>query len=263
MGGAVNHQTLRVEREGAVAVVAVHRPERRNALNSAVRAELMDAVAALTGDHAVRVLVLTGSGDHAFIAGADIVELAQRSEPEQRAAMEAPGVFEAVAGCPKPVIAMINGYALGGGCELALACDVRIAADTARLGQPEINLALIPGGGGTQRLPRLVGQGQASRLILSGELIDAREALRIGLVDEVVPAAELRARTLELAGRMAQRSPRSLAAAKEAIRAAAEVPLTAGLARERQLFLACFASEDGREGVRAFLQKREPDFHGR
>ncbi len=259
----MRYETLRVESDAGVALITVDRQEKRNALNATVRAELVAAVTELAEDDDVRVLVITGAGEKAFVAGADIGEFASRTPLEQRAAMAPPRVFEALAECPKPVIAMINGFALGGGCELALACDLRIAADSARLGQPEINLGIIPGGGGTQRLPRIVGTGQAMRLILTGELIDAAEALRIGLVDVVYPAAELRDRVLELAGIMARRSPVALAAAKAAVRAASEMPLAAGLAYEKELFVTCFASDDRSEGVAAFLEKREPRFHGR
>jgi enoyl-CoA hydratase len=263
MGGRVTYETLRIERDEGVALVTIDRQEKRNALNATVRAELVAAVSRLAADDEVRVLVLTGAGDRAFVAGADIGEFASRTPLEQRAAMAPPRVFEALADCPKPVIAMINGFALGGGCELALACDLRIAAEGARLGQPEINLGIIPGGGGTQRLPRVVGAGQAMRLILTGELIDAAEALRIGLVDMVYPAAELRERVLELARTMARRSPVALAMAKAAVRAAAEMPMAAGLAYEKELFVTCFASDDRTEGVAAFLEKREPRFRGR
>jgi enoyl-CoA hydratase len=172
-------------------------------------------------------------------------------------------VFDEIAAFAKPTIAMINGFALGGGCELALACDLRIASDGARLGQPEVNLGIIPGGGGTQRLPRLVGMGQAMRLVLSGEIVDAREALRIGLVDLVFPAAELRGETMKMAAMMASKSPVALQMAKAAVRAAAEMPLGAGLAYETELFVTCFASEDKREGIAAFLEKRDPMFRGR
>ena len=259
----MSYETVRVEREGAVAILTIDRPEKRNALNAAVRRELSEAVEAAASDPEIRVLVITGAGDRAFVAGADIGEFAERTPLEQRAAMAGRSLFETVARCPKPVIAMINGFALGGGCELALACDLRIAADIARLGQPEINLAILPGGGGTQRLPRLVGTGQAMRLVLTGEPIDAAEALRIGLVEMVVPAAELRERVMEIAGRMATRSPVALQMAKAAVRAAAEMPLSAGLAYERELFVTCFASDDRTEGVTAFLEKREPAFRGR
>ena len=263
MGENVKRSTLRVEREEAVATVTVDRPEKRNALNAAVRKELLEVLDELREDEGVRVVVFTGAGDKAFVAGADIQEFAERTALEQRAAMTGRRVFDEIADFPKPTIAMINGYALGGGCELALACDVRIAADTARLGQPEINLGIIPGGGGTQRLPRLVGQGQAMRLVLTGDLIEAAEAREIGLVDLVFPAAELRERTREVALRIGAKSPVALRMAKAAVRAAAEMPLAAGLDYETELFITCFASEDKGEGVAAFLEKRSPTFHGR
>jgi enoyl-CoA hydratase len=263
VSGEAGFGTLLLERDGAVAVLTINRPEKRNALNAQVRAELVDALDLLRDDDAVRVLVVTGAGEKAFVAGADIAEFAERTPLEQRAAMTGRRVFDEVAAYPKPVIAMIQGFCLGGGCELALACDVRIAADTARLGQPEINLGIIPGGGGTQRLPRVVGTGQAMRLVLSGEIIGAAEALRIGLVDVVHPAAELRERTMEMARGMAAKSPVALRMAKSAVRAAAEMPMTAGLAYETELFVTCFASEDKREGVSAFLEKRPAEFRGR
>jgi len=253
---------VRIERDGGVAILTIDRPEKRNALSAGVREELIAALDAVREDSGVRVIVLTGAGDRAFVAGADIGEFVRRTPLEQRTAMTGRRVFDEIAAYPKPVLAMINGYALGGGCELALACDFRIAADTAKLGQPEINLALIPGGGGTQRLPRLVGTGQALRLVLSGELIDAAEAHRIGLVEIVVPSDALRARTMEIAQTMAARSPVALRLAKEAVRAAAETPLAAGLAFETELFITAFASDDRSEGVAAFLEKREPEFRG-
>lgn len=258
----MSYETLRVERVDAVAILTIDRPEKRNALNAQVRRDLVSAIAEMETDPGVRVIVLTGAGEKAFVAGADIGEFAERTPLEQRESMTGARAFEAVAGCGKPTIAMINGFALGGGCELALACDMRVAADTAKLGQPEVNLGIIPGGGGTQRLPRVVGMGQAMRLVLSGDLIDADEALRIGLVDLVHPAAELRERTLELAGRIASKSPVALRMAKAAVRAAADMPLSAGLRYETELFVTCFASDDKREGVSAFLEKRTPEFPG-
>lgn len=257
------YETLLVQIDERVATVTINRPDKRNALNATVRRELVDALRALRGEEEVRVVVLTGAGERAFVAGADIGEFADRTPIEQRAAMDAPRVFDEVAAFPKPVIAMINGYALGGGCELALACDLRIAARSAKLGQPEIKLGILPGGGGTQRLPRLVGMGRALRLVLTGELIDATEAERLGLVEWVVDDADLETRTMELARTLAGYSPVALRLIKDAVRAAQEMPLSAGLAHERELFVTAFASEDRREGVSAFLEKREPEFHGR
>ena len=259
----MSYQTLLVEVDGRVATVTVNRPDKRNALSSQVRADILMALDFLRDDDAVRVVVFTGAGDKAFVAGADIGEFAERTPLEQREAMTGRRVFDEIAAFPKPTIAMINGFCLGGGCELALACDVRIASDAARLGQPEINLGIIPGGGGTQRLPRVVGTGQAMRLILSGEIVDAAEALRMGLVDGVHPAADLRGRTMELARAMAAKSPVALRMAKAAVRAAAEMPLAAGLAYETELFVTCFGSDDKREGVAAFLEKRPAEFTGR
>lgn len=259
----MQYETLLVDIEDRVAIITINRPDRRNALNAAVRAELIDALDRLRDDDAVRVVVLTGAGDRAFVAGADITEFAERSPLEQRAAMSGRRVFDEVAAFPKPTIAMVNGVALGGGCELAMACDMRIAGSSARFGQPETRLGLIPGGGGTQRLPRLVGAGRALRMILTGEAVAAEEAHRIGLVDELAEDTELRGRTLELAKAMAAASPVALRLAKAAVAAAWETPLSAGLAMERELFITAFASDDRREGVTAFLSKRNPEFSGR
>jgi enoyl-CoA hydratase len=256
-------ETLLVERSDRIAIVAVNRPDKRNALSSVVRRELVSVFDQLRADADTRVVILTGAGDKAFIAGADIAEFAQRTPLEQRATMTGRVMFEEIADFPKPTIAMINGFALGGGCELALACDLRVAARSARLGQPEIKLGIIPGGGGTQRLPRLVGFGNALRLIYTGELITAEEAQRIGLVEMVLDDAELKPRTLELARTIAAHSPVALQLAKSAVRAALEAPLSAGLRYERELFITAFASEDKREGVAAFLEKRPPVFRGK
>lgn len=259
----MSYTSILLERDGPVATLVVNRPDKRNALNATVRAEMLDALDDLRGDEEVRVVLFTGAGDKAFVAGADIQEFVERTPLEQRRAMAGPLIFDEIANFPKPTIAVINGLALGGGCELALACDFRIASDTARLGQPEINLGLIPGGGGTQRLPRLVGSGQAMRLVLTGDLIDAADAQRMGLVEIVIPAGDLRSGALEIARRVAAKSPLALQMAKMAVRAAAEAPLSAGLAYETELFLACFISEDKQEGISAFFAKRPPEFRGR
>jgi enoyl-CoA hydratase len=258
----VSFETLLLKVADQVATITINRPDKRNALNGAVRRELLQALDQLRGTDDARVVIITGAGDKAFIAGADIGEFAERTPVQQRAEMAERRIFEEVAQFPKPVIAMINGFALGGGCELALACDLRIAARSAKLGQPEIKLGIIPGGGGTQRLPRLVGVGNAMRLILTGELINADEAARLGLIDVLVEDADLRTRTLEIAKAMAAHSPLTLMLAKIAVRAAEETPLAAGLAFERELFITAFGSNDKREGVAAFLEKRTPNFTG-
>ena len=258
----VSYETLLVEVSNHVATITINRPDKRNALNAAVRRELIEALDRLRDDAETRVVVITGAGDKAFIAGADITEFAERTPVEQRAVMAERRIFDEVADFPKPVIAMINGFALGGGCELALACDLRIAAKSAKLGQPEIKLGIIPGGGGTQRLPRLVGPGNAMRLILTGELINAEEAARLGLVDVLTEDGDLKTRTLEIANAMAAHSPLTLRLAKTAVRASEEMPLGSGLAFERELFITAFGSSDKREGVAAFLEKRPPNFTG-
>lgn len=251
------------EVRGRVALIRINRPEKRNALDGQVRRAFTDAIDAARRDDAVRAVVVTGAGDKAFIAGADIAEFEGRTAVDQWRVMKAPTIFEAVERCPKPVIAAVNGYCLGGGMELALACDLRIASTSARFGQPEVNLGIIPGGGGTQRLPRIVGLGAALRLVLTGEMIDAAEALRLRLVDEVVEPAAVVERALAIGELIASKSPVAVAAAKEATRAALSLPLDDGLKLETALFELCFSSADKAEGVRAFLEKRAPAFPGR
>ena len=256
-------ENLLVQKRDRVGIVIINRPEKMNALNTITRQEILRAFEELKNDETIRVVVITGSGDKAFIAGADISEFAGKTALEQRELMRGPRAFDSVEDFPKPVIAMINGYALGGGCELALACDIRIASAKAKLGQPEIKLGIIPGGGGTQRLPRLVGEGKAMELILTGDMIDAEEALRIGLVNHVVPPEQLEAKTMEIANRIAEMSPVALAMAKQAVKNAARLDLRSGLETELDVFSLCFSSEDKEEGVRAFLEKRKPAFKGR
>ncbi|RMH19186.1 MAG: crotonase [Acidobacteria bacterium] len=249
--------------EGRVAILTINRPDKLNALNQAVRDEMLAHLEAIENDDAIGVVVITGAGAKSFVAGADIGEFEGRSPLDQREAMRFPRIFDVMGEFPKPVIAMINGFCLGGGCELASSCDLRIAAETARFGQPEINLGLIPGGGGTQRLPRLIGLGQTMKLVLSGDMISAQEAHRIGLVDDVVPAAELRRKTLELASKIAAKSPLTLRIAKEAVRASWRMAIEEGVRYERDLFCLCFSTEDKKEGVKAFLEKRKPAWTGR
>jgi enoyl-CoA hydratase len=258
-----SYETLLVERRDRVAVITINRPQKLNALNIQTRTEGAAALDELREDEGVRVVVITGAGEKAFVAGADISEFEGRTPVTQRDVMTARSLFTAVDTFPKPVIAMINGFCLGGGCELALSCDIRVAGENAKFGQPEINLGIIPGGGGTQRLTRLVGEGKAMELILTGDMIDAQHAYNLGLVNMVVPAADLEAKTMELAGRIAEKSPVALRMAKEAVKTAARANLDEGLRREVDLFALCFSSEDKDEGVRAFLEKRKPEFKGR
>lgn len=246
-----------------VAEVAISRPDKLNALNEAVRGELTGVFDDLAGRDDVKVAILHGAGEKAFVAGADVGEFAARTPDEQREVYRNRRVYDALAEFPKPVVCAIHGFCIGGGNELALACDVRVADATARFGQFEIRLGLIPGAGGTQRLARLVGPGQALRIGLTGDLIDAEEAYRIGLVEFLVEEGRHLDKARELAARMARWSPVALKLVKRAVREACERPLTDGLATEKELFLEAFASQDGREGVRAFVEKRRPRFRGR
>ncbi len=246
-----------------VATVTVTRPKALNALNAAVFDELERAFTGLREDAEVRAIVVTGSGDKAFVAGADIVELAELGpEAAQATSARGQGVFNLIERCGKPVVAAVNGFALGGGLELALACHVRVASDNARLGLPEVTLALIPGYGGTQRLARLVGVGRALEMVLTGDMIDAAAAERCGLVSRVVPQAELAATAMKIARRIASRGPVALRLAMTAVLDGVGAPLEAGLAREADLFGQCFATDDMREGTRAFLEKRKPTYRG-
>ena len=257
------YETIVVERDGSVALVTLNRPEKLNAMSRGMKAELVEALRGLDAHPDVRVIVLTGAGDKAFVAGADIAEFVGRTTTDQWHLYERGTLYDAVDGLEKPVLARINGLCLGGGLELALACDLRIASERATFGQTEINLGLIPGGGASQRLPRLVGPGVAMRLALTGDTIDAREALRVGLVDEVVPHARLADRTSEIAGRIASKSGVAIRLAKAAVKGASRLPLEEGIRHEQALFALAMGSEDKEEGVRAFLEKRAPRWKDR
>jgi enoyl-CoA hydratase len=253
-----------LERDGAVAIVTFNRPAVLNALNAQTLDELRRVLLDLQADETIRVVVLTGAGEKAFVAGADINELARQTPASGRELARAgQAVIDLVESLGKPVIAAINGFALGGGCELAMACTLRIAADSARLGQPEINLGIVPGYGGTQRLPRLVGKGRALELLLTGAAIGAAEALRIGLVNRVVPAAELMSAVRQLASELARQAPIAMRYILEAVHHGLEMPTAEGLHLEATLFGLVAASDDMREGTRAFLEKRKPEFTGR
>jgi enoyl-CoA hydratase len=261
----VAYQNLLLERDESVALITINRPQARNALDGATLRELGAALDLLAADETARALVITGAGERAFVAGADIKELhALRSAREaEQFAERGQAVFQKLELLPKPVIMALNGYALGGGLELALAGDIRLAAAGVKLGQPEINLGLIPGFGGTQRLPRLIGEGAAKLLIFTGEPIETEEALRLGLVDFVVPAAELLPAALALAKRLAAKAPLALALAKRAINEGQETTLERACALEVALFGQVAATADRQEGTAAYLEKREPRWQGR
>jgi enoyl-CoA hydratase len=252
------------EKKGAIAYVTLNRPKVLNALNQRTWQDLKAAFEEARDDADVRGIILTGAGDKAFIAGADIGEIAQITAVEaERSSTYGQEVLNLVENLGKPVIAAVNGFALGGGCETAMACTIRIATDTAKFGQPEVKLGVIPGGGGTQRLPRLVGKGRALQLILSGEMISAQEAYRIGLVNEVVQAAELISRAEGILKQIFSNAPLAVKYSLEAVNKGLETSQAEGLSLEASLFGLCAGTEDKREGTQAFLQKRAAQFHAR
>ena len=255
---------LLIERDEATAIVTINRPHVLNALNTQTLDELRRAILELKQDEGVRVVILTGAGEKSFVAGADINELAVQTPTGGREhALAGQHVLDLIENMGKPVIAAINGYALGGGCELAMACTLRLAADTAKLGQPEIALGLIPGYAGTQRLPRLVGKGKAMEMILTGAPIAAGEALRVGLVDRVVPAADLMAEARRLAAQLAKNAPIAMRYIINAVNKGVEIPFAEACQYEAALFGLVASTDDMKEGTAAFLEKRKATFRGR
>ena len=259
----MNLQTLLLAVADGVATLTVNRPDKLNALNDQVVGELHEAARALAADAAVRGVILTGAGPKAFIAGADIGDLAQQGVLQgRRRSLDGQAMLRAFEAMGKPVLAAVNGYALGGGCELAMACHLRIAGENARFGQPEVKLGITPGYGGTQRLPRIVGRGNALHLLLTGETIDAREALRIGLVTRVVAADALMAEADRLMRTILANAPLALRLTMEAVDRGLSMTLEAGLALEADAFGLVAASDDMKEGLNAFLEKRSARFQG-
>jgi enoyl-CoA hydratase len=252
------------EKKGAIAYVTVNRPKVLNALNTPTLKDLLTALEDARDDTAVRGVILTGAGNKAFIAGADISELARVTAFEaEQSSRFGQDVLDLIENLGKPVIAAVNGFALGGGCEAAMACAIMIAVESAKFGQPEVTLGLVPGGGGTQRLPRLVGKGRALQLILSGEMISAQEAYRIGLVNEIVPPSDLIARAEAILNKIASNAPIAVKLALEAANKGMETSQSEGLLLEAAYFGLCAATEDKKEGTSAFLEKRAPQFRGR
>ena len=261
---AVTLANVLYEKKGAIAYVTVNRPKVLNALDTPTWKDMRTAFEDAQNDVTMRGVILTGAGDKAFIAGADISELAHASAIDaERSSRFGQGALDLIENLGKPVIAAVNGFALGGGCETAMACTIRIAVETAKFGQPEVALGLIPGGGGTQRLPRLVGKGRALQLILSGEMISAQEAYRIGLVNEIVPAIDLITRAEAILNKIASNAPVAVRFALEAGNKGVETSQSEGLLLEASYFGLCAATEDKKEGTSAFLEKRAPRFHGR
>jgi len=260
-GAAMTYETLLIEKKNNIARVTINRPDKLNALNALAKKELNDAFEELKGNSAVDVVILTGSGEKAFVAGTDIKELTVLNE-ESGKEFSSGGqkVFDLIENLGKPVIAAVNGYALGGGCELALACHFRVASESAKFGQPEVNLAVIPGYGGTQRLARLVGKGRALEMILTGDPIDAAEAFRIGLVNKVVPPADLLSTCEAIAGKISSKGQIAVRLALKAVNMTQETNLSDGQDLEASLFGLCCGSEDFHEGTAAFMEKRKPAY---
>lgn len=260
----MEYNNIKFEKDDTVAIVSVERTEVLNALNKETIAELDHCFTSIAQDRSILCVILTGGGEKSFIAGADIGELAVYDEISSRLNCDrGQTLMLKIENLPQPVIAAINGFALGGGCEIAMACDIRLASEKAMFGQPEVNLGIIPGYGGTQRLARIVGPGKAKQMILTGDFITAAEAYRIGLVDEVYPPGELLSRAKEMAKKIASKGPLAIKAAKESINLGMNVDLKSGCEHEAVLFASMFGSEDKTEGIKAFLEKRKAEFKGK
>lgn len=258
------YTTLIYEKKETIAILTINRPEKMNALSNQLTSELKMVLETIENDESLRVLLITGAGDKAFVAGADINELVIRdARIGRKVSKERQDLFSRIENLAIPVIAAVNGYALGGGLELAMACSIRICSDRARFGAPEVKLGIIPGDGGTQRLPRLIGLGRAMEMILSGDLIDANEAYRIGLANKVVPHEDLMKKTLELAEKIASRPPLAVQFAKEAVNSSARSGTESGYILESYLHALSCTTEDKKEGVSAFLEKRKGQFKGK
>lgn len=257
----MDYKNILLEKKGTTAIITMNRPDKLNALNNETINELEKVFNVLKTDVNILTVIITGSGEKAFVAGADISELAKLEIVSAKAFSEkGQKVFNQIEQFDKPVIAAVNGFALGGGCELALACHVRIAGEKAKFGQPEVNLGIIPGYGGTQRLARLINTGRAAEYILTGDMIDANEALRIGLVNKVYPQAELLVKTIELAEKIASKGQQAIKNSLKSILAVNDLSLSEGLKYEASLFAVCCGTEDFKEGTTAFLEKRKPEF---
>lgn len=257
----MGYETILLEHEGSIGIFRLNRPEALNALNSKLISEMILALDEIEKEVMPKVVIITGAGERAFVAGSDIIEMEKLSSFEAREfANSARKAIDKVAGLNRPVIAAINGFALGGGCELAMACDIRIASEKAKLGQPETGLGIIPGSGGTQRLPRLVGPSKAKQLVFTGEVIDAKTALEIGLVDKVVPPDLLMEEAKKMAATIASKPRVALALAKSAINKGLDMDLQDGVSYEIECFAQCFSTQDQKEGMRAFSEKRKPNY---
>ncbi|OIR22548.1 MAG: crotonase [Marine Group III euryarchaeote CG-Epi2] len=252
-----------IERKDNIGIVTVNRPEQMNSLNSVTRKEMAEAFTELGDDSEILVIILTGAPGKAFIAGADIKEFLKLNLKTEKELKNDWLVTEVIENLKKPVIAMIDGFCLGGGLEIAMSCDLRVASDRTKLGQPEINIGIIPGAGGTQRLTRLVGEGRAMEMILTGRMVKAEEGLQYGILNFIFTHDELEEKTMEMAKKITEKSPYAIERAKQSVKSVSNMNLREGLKFEREMFLECFTSDDGKEGITAFIEKRKANFKGK